>query len=97
MQTKRLRGEAADRGGSREMGRRGFGAGGAQGGTVNQNYRQGTQRNGRPMQSMLDSWAIGGFRAWADQLYTSTTANTHVQLGETRGTSSQQTNPIAHV
>jgi len=79
------------------MGRRGFGVGGAQGGTVNRNYRQDTQRNGGPTQSMLDSCAIRGFGMWADQLDVNTTANVHVQLGEMRGTSSQQTNPIAHV
>jgi len=88
---------AKGRGRSREMGRRGFGAGGAWGGAVNWNYRQETQRNGRPMQSMLNSWVIGGFGTWADQLDVNTTANAHTQSGKMRGTSSQQTNPIAHV
>jgi len=96
MQTEGLRGEAADRGGSREMGRGRFGAGGTQGGAVNWNYRQEIQRAGGPTQSMLDLWMTRGFRTWADQMDANTVANAHVQLGETRGTSSQQANPIVH-
>ena len=94
--TEGLRGEAVDRGGSREMGRGGFGAGGARGGAVNRNYRQETQRTSGPMQSTLDSWATGGNGTWADQMNTNIAANAYTQLGETRGTSSQQANPIVH-
>ena len=96
MWTEGLRGEAVDRGRSREMGRGGFGAGGTRGGAANRNYRQETQRVGGPMQSTLDSWATGGFGTWADQMDANTAANAHAQLGETRGTSSQQANPVAH-
>ena len=46
--------------------------------------------------STLDWWVIGGFGTWADQMDTNIVANAHVQLGEMRGTSSQQANPIVH-
>jgi hypothetical protein len=95
-QTEGLRGEAAGRGGSREMGRGGFRAGGTRGGAVNRNYRQEIQRAGGPMQSTLDLWTTRGFGTWADQMDANTAANAHVQLGEMRGTSSQQANPIVH-
>ena len=62
---------------------------------MNQNYRQETQRASRPMQSTLNSWATGGFGTWADQMDANIAANVQVQLGEVRGTSSQQANPIA--
>jgi hypothetical protein len=78
------------------MGRGGFGAGGTRGGAVNRNYRQEIQRAGGPTQSTLDSWMTRGFGMWADQMDMNTAANTHVQLGEARGTSSQQANPIFH-
>jgi len=96
IRTEGLRGEAVDRGRSREMGRGGFGAGGTWGGAVNQNYRQETQRAGGPIQSTLDSWATGGYGTWADQMDANAAANAHAQPGETRGTSSQQANSVAH-
>ena len=94
--TEGRRGEAVNRGRSTEMGRGEFGAGGTRGGPVNRNYRQETQRASGPMQSTLDSWATGGFGTWADQVDANIAANAQAQLGETRGTSSQQANPIAH-
>ena len=96
MRTEGLRGEAVDRGRCREMGRGGFGAGGTWGGAANRNYRQETQRVSGPMQSMLNSWATGGFGTWADQMDMNIAANVQAQLGKMRGASSQQANPIAH-
>ena len=45
---------------------------------------------------MLDVWVTGGYGTWAEQMEASMAANMWVQVDETRGTSSQQVNTIAH-
>ena len=84
------------RGGNKETGRRGFKVGGTRGGGIRQNYRQETQSNNGPMQSMLNAWAVGGTRTWADQMEVNRAANNHAQQGVMRDASSQQANPIAY-